>query len=153
MSAKTVLHFTTMKYKITLILLATAMLAYSGIIGLLSQRTENWKFIQSVGGIKVSEKENVLYVECYAGGGIKVTVKPTMINSALKVHRIKHKRAGNAIQIRVVTGLVAAKTKDNPKQLDLSAYPAGEYSVQYKDPDGTIYPLGQIELSAKEKSK
>ncbi len=142
-----------MKYLITSILLITATFAFSGITGILSQSTRDWSFIQSVGGMKVSAQENVLHVDCYVSGLKKVTVKPTTINSALMVRKIKHKRVGKTIQLRLVTSVIEKRGKTNPKQVDLSAYPAGEYSVQYLDSDGTTHPLGKIKLSAAKKAE
>ncbi len=145
------LHFAIMKYLITSILLITATLAFSGITGLLTQSTRDWNFIQSVGGMKVSAKQNVLHVDCHVSGTKKVTVKPTTVNSALMVRRINHKRVGKTIQLRLVTSVIEKGVKNNPKQVDLSAYPVGEYSVQYVDSDGTTHPLGKIKLSAEKK--
>ncbi len=143
-----------MKYLAASLLLITATIVFSGPLGFLTQDTRDWNFIQSVGGMKVSAKGNVLHVECYVSGLKKVTVKPTTINSALMVHRIKHKRVGKTIQLRLVTSVIEKGVKTNAKQVDLSAYPVGEYSVQYLDSDGTTHPLGKIKLSAeKKKSK
>jgi hypothetical protein len=40
-----------------------------------------------------------------------------------------------------------------PKPLDLSAYPAGEYTVQYLDSDGTTHALGKVRLTGKKQSE
>ncbi|PQJ28161.1 hypothetical protein [Rubritalea profundi] len=142
-----------MKYIVTSLLLLSATIAFSGFSGFLTQKSQDWKFIQSVGGMKVSLEEKTLNVECYVSGLKKVTIKPTMINSAMGVRRIKHKRDGKTIYLTLVTSVIEKAMTQSCKQLDLSAYPAGEYSVQYRDPDGTKHPLGKITLKEQKKGE
>ena len=92
-----------MKYITTLILLLSTTVAFSDVAGFLTKETKDWKFVQSVGGMKVSIKDTALLVECDVSGTKKVTVKPTMVNSALGVRELKHKRDGNTISLTLGT--------------------------------------------------
>lgn len=138
-----------MKFITSLIFFLTATFAFSGIAGVFTKETQDWKFIQSVGGMRVSLKDSSLVVECDVSGVKQVTVKPTMVNSALGVRELKHKRDGNTIYLTLVTSLIEKGITRSPKPVDLSAYPAGEYSVQYLDQDGTKHALGKITLKMK----
>lgn len=143
-----------MKYLATsLLLLVTATVAFSGVTGFLSQKTQNWSFIQAVGGMEVSVKENNLIIDCHVSGTKKVTVEPTLINSALGVRKVKCQRVGNIIQLRLVTSVIEKGMSSSWKSIDISAYPAGIYTVQYIDSDGTAHPLGKITLAAKKKGE
>lgn len=83
-----------MKYIITLIFLLSTAFAFSDVAGFLTRETKAWKFVQSVGGMRVSINNIPLLVECDVSGTKNVTVKPTMVNSALGVRELKHKRDG-----------------------------------------------------------
>ena len=136
------------KYLTAFILFVTASVACSGLGDLRSAffKTEDWSFIQSVGGMEVSLEGQELHVDCDVSGVRKVTVEPTMIHSALSVRKLKVMRVGNTIQLRLATGVVIKKVLRTPKPVDLSDYPAGEYSVEYLDSDGTTHPLGKVNL-------
>lgn len=136
-----------MRFITAALLLVTTTIAFSGVAGFLTRDAQDWKFIQSVGGMKVSLKENMLTVDCDVSGLKKVTVKPTMINSAMGVRKLKHKRVGKTIQLSLVTSVLEKGMTTSPKPIDLSAYPAGDYSVEYLDPDGATHPLGKITLA------
>ena len=139
--------------RITTILFLTATLAYSGLTGFLTQEKQDWNFIQSVGGLKVTAKEKTLIVDCDVSGTRKVNVKPTMIHSALAVRKVWHKRVGNTIQLKVVTSVIKKGINSACKPLDLSAYPDGAYKVGYLNSDGTTQALGQVILKAPEDGK
>jgi hypothetical protein len=139
-----------MKYLATsLLLLATATIAFSGVAGFLTKETQDWKFIQSVGGMKVSLKGTTLVVDCDVSGTKKVTVKPTMINSAMGVREVKDKRDGNKIYLTLVTSVIEKGVTTSPKPLDFSGYPEGEYSIEYLDSDGTKHALAKVTLQRK----
>ncbi|NNC89544.1 MAG: hypothetical protein HKN82_13905 [Akkermansiaceae bacterium] len=133
-----------MQYLTATLLLLAATIASSGPAGFFTREARDWKFIQAVGGMKVSAKDHVLLVECDVSGLKQVTVKPTLINSGIGVRGLKHKRDGNTIHLTVVTSVLEKGMKTSPKPVDLSDCPAGEYSVQYLDPDGTKHALGKI---------
>ena len=134
--------------KIIAILFLPAALGYSGLTGFLTQEKQDWNFIQSVGGMKVSAKDKTLIVDCDVSGIRKVTVKPSTINSAMAVRKIWHKRVDNTIQLKVVTSVIEKGINSACKPLDLSAYPDGTYKVEYLNSDGTTRALGQVTLKA-----
>lgn len=67
------------------------------------------------------------------------------INSALAPYRIKAHISGNEIDMTIVTALVGdgSLKKD---QLVLSDVSPGDYTVFYRDPDGTRHKLSQITI-------
>jgi hypothetical protein len=136
-----------MKKIIAITLLALSSLTFAIGPGFLTQKKRDWAFIQSVGGMSVSAEGQTLMIDCDVSGLRKVTVKPTMINSGLGVRKVIHKRDENKIQLTVVTSLIGKNTPTTPKPLDLSDYPAGSYSVVYRDRDGTEHDLGSVTLS------
>lgn len=138
-----------MKCITLLVFFFTATFAYSGIAGFFTQEKVDWKFVQSVGGMRVSLKESSLVVECDVSGTRPVTVKPTLINSAMGVRDLKHKRDGDTLYLTLVTSVLEKGITTSPKPVDLSAYAAGEYSVQYLDPDGAKHLIGKITLKQK----
>lgn len=142
-----------MKYITVFILLISATLAFPDVAGLLSRNKEDWKFIQSVGGMSATMKDSTLIVDCDVSGMKTVTVKPTMINSGMGVRELKHKRDGNTILLTLVTCVIGKDVKTTPKPVDLSDYPAGEYSIQYLDPDGTRHAVGKVTLEKKKEGK
>jgi hypothetical protein len=89
------MKFITAKLIVFTTLLLSATIAYSGVAGFLTKETRDWNFVQSVGGMKVSLKETGLIVECDVSGVKKVTVDPTMVNSALGVRTNESGRLWN----------------------------------------------------------
>ena len=136
-------------FAISVLLLVSATFAFSGVVGFLTRETRNWDFIQAVGGMKVSMQEDHLLVDCDVSGVRKVTVEPTVVNSALGVRTVKHQRVGDTIRLRLVTSAIEKGITRSCKPIDLSAYPAGIYTVQYVDSDGTVHPLGKVTLEGK----
>lgn len=67
------------------------------------------------------------------------------VNSALAPYRIETRTSGHEIEMTVVVALVG---DDSLKkcQLDLTGFPSGDYTVSYRDPDGTQHLLGQITI-------
>jgi hypothetical protein len=96
--------------------------------------------------MSVSLAGTTLLVECDVSGLKKVTVKPTTLNSGMGVRELKQKRDGNTIYLTLVTSVIEKGITSSPKPVDLSAYPAGEYSVQYLNPDGSKQMVGKITL-------
>lgn len=135
-----------MKFLTPLIFLLSATFVFSDVTGFLTQDKRDWNFVQSVGGMKASIKNTSLHVECNVSGLKKVTVEPTIINSALGVRSLKHKRDGNTISLTLVTCLIGKGVSTSPKPIDLAAYPDGEYSIVYLDPDGTKHAVGKVTL-------
>ena len=143
-----------MKHLLTaFILIITACFAYAGLAGFLTQEPRSWTFIQSVGGMKISLQGNTLSVDCDVSGTRKVTVKPTMINSGLAVRKLEHKQVGKTIQLSLVTSVFEKGMSSSCKPLDLSAYPAGAYSVEYRDPAGATHALGRIAIISRPRAR
>lgn len=140
-----------MKYLTIAILLLTAAIAHSGLVGFLTKESRDWAFIQSVGGMKVSLKENKLIVDCNVSGTKKVTTEPRMINSGIVVRKVVHKQVGKTIHLTVVTSVVEKGLSATCKPIHLSKYPAGTYTVQYLDRDKTTHELGKITIPSKTK--
>lgn len=135
-----------MKYLAALLLLISTVSAHAGFAGFLTKETRDWSFIQTVGGMKVTLEDRTLHVDCDVSGTRKVTVKPTMINSGMAVREVKHKQVGKTIELRLVTSVLEKGLTTTPKPLDLSGYPAGKYTVVYRDRDGATHPLGSLVL-------
>ena len=138
-----------MKHIALLILLLSSVFAFADLAGFLTKETKDWKFIQSVGGMKVSMKDTALVVDCDVSGTKQVTVKPTMINSALGVRELKCRRDGNTVFLTLVTCVIGKEVTTSPKPVDFSGFPEGEYSIAYLDPDGTQHALGKVTLRRK----
>ncbi|MFT6863544.1 MAG: hypothetical protein ACJAVK_002105 [Akkermansiaceae bacterium] len=51
----------------------------------------------------------------------------------------------------MVTSVLEKGISTTPKPVDLSKYPAGEYAVEYLNPDKTTKPLGKITIAPKKK--
>jgi hypothetical protein len=133
-------------YAIAFIMLFISTPVHSGIPQLLTSQEKSWAFIQSVGGMKVSAKDSTLTVECDVSGLKKITVEPTLINSGIGVRKLKHKRDGNTILLTLTTCVIGKGITTSPKPVDLSAYPEGEYSVEYLDPNRARHPVGKIAI-------
>ena len=142
-----------MKYMITIISMLTVTAAFSSVSGFLTQESRSWDFIQAVGGMKVQVQDDSLHVDCNVSGLKQVTQKPTLINSGIGVRKLKHKRDGNVIFLTVVTSVIKKGMKTSPEPIDLSNYPAGEYSVQYLDPDGAKHVIGKITVKRQKKGQ
>lgn len=140
---------------IAFILLLFSTPVHAGLPQFLTSQERSWAFIQSVGGMKVSAKDSILTVVCDVSGVKKVTVEPTLINSGIGVRKLKHKRDGNTILLTLSTCVIGKGITTSPKPVDLSAYPEGEYSVEYLDPDGARHPIGKtaIKRNANPKNK
>ena len=72
-----------------------------------------------------------------------------MVNSAMGVRELKHKRDGNTIYLTLVTSVIEKGITTSPKPVELTAYAAGEYSVQYLDQNGAKHMIGKITLKQK----
>lgn len=133
-----------MKKIIAPVLLLTALISHAGIAGFFTQNGVSWRFIQSVGGMKISQKENNLIIDCDVSGLRKVTVNPSTINSAKAVRKVRHQLANKKIQITLVTCVIEKGLTTSAKPVDLSKYPPGKYEVEYLNPDKTTQPLGTV---------
>jgi hypothetical protein len=139
-----------MKYRefalVSFILLTIASPGNAGLAGILSAKSQDWSFIQSVGGMKVELIDNRLLVSCDVSGRRSITTKPSTVNSGIGVRKLKCSRAGSTIRLTVVTSVIGKGMKTECGPVDLGRHPSGSYSVVYLDPDGTTHSLGTIRL-------
>ena len=118
----------------------------------LTRETENWDFIQKVGGIKTEtplETENGFYlpVKCNVSGLDSVTIKPTTLNSALSCLRIKSTVNGYTIHLKVIAGLAVTKKSDcNCKAVRIGDLEPGNYIVYYGDKSSLEHPIGKFTI-------
>jgi hypothetical protein len=118
----------------------------------LTRETENWDFIQKVGGIKIEtplETEDGFYlpVVCNVSGLDSVTIKPTTLNSALSCLKIKSTINGNAVHLKVVAGLaVFEKPNCNCKAVRIGDLEPGKYIVYYGDKSSFEHPIGKFTI-------
>ena len=118
----------------------------AGPLGFFTRHTQDWNFIQSVGGMTAVLQKDQLVVTCDVSGTQTVTIKPTMINSAMGVRKLKCSRKGNTLQLTLITSVLEKGKKTTCDPIDVSTYPPGTYSVVYRDPDGTTHTLNTIDL-------
>ena len=118
----------------------------AGLPGSLTQKHVDWNFVQAVGGMKIELVEKRLDVFCNVSGTETITVKPTQVNSGIGVRKVKCSRVGDEIRLSVITGVFENGMPTDCGNVDLTAYPAGEYQVVYVDPDGTTHLFGEVSL-------
>ena len=119
----------------------------------------DWSFIQAVGGLVIGEPylENgrlILPLRCDVSGLAKITVKPTILNSALAVEGVHLERNGTCIFLKVSTTIASQKhPKATCESVELGELPAGLYSVFYGEASSSVnshkqaVKLGEIEIN------
>mgnify|MGYP001557219656 CR=1 FL=1 len=133
---------------IAVILLFASFSSHSSILG----EGKDWDFIQSVGGIKVSNPTNkngkwLLPVLCDVSGLSTITHKPKMMNSAIVISKTKTKVIGNIIYITIETGLTdisGNSTQCSP--INIGNLNPGKYVVKYLSPNGKANDLHSFEI-------
>ena len=113
-----------------------------------------WRFMQSVGGIKVGEAQAAsgktwnIPVECDVSGLTTITTKPAIMNSALAVKDVKVEVKQDQIMIWVVTCAVNGQCRAARwnKGVELGGVEPGHYRVQYLNPDGSTVEIRSMEL-------
>jgi hypothetical protein len=84
-------------------------------MAVVTSEQRDWNFIQSVGGLAVGEPQKLadgnyrLPINCDVSGLKQVTIKPTLINSALAVRETGCAVRGQTIQLWVKTCVLDAK--------------------------------------------
>jgi hypothetical protein len=116
----------------------------------LTRETNDWQFIQRVGGISIekpilTEDGYYLPVICNVSGTDSITVKPTMLNSALSCIKIKSYTNSNNIFLKIVTGLAVSK-KDNCKckAINIGYLKKGTYKVYYGKKNSFEHQIGEF---------
>ncbi len=112
---------------------------------------ENWKFVQSVGGMALGKPALdrpgwVLPVGINVSGLDTVSVKPTVMNSALVCERVEAAIERRNIYLTVVSGLARAGAGPRCPPAELGRIDGGPYSVFYRGPGEAPVPLGEISI-------
>jgi len=133
------------------ILLSTA--SFAGLTSLLTSEHRDWNFVQSVGGIAVADpiikgnKTIWLPIICNVSGLENITVKPTMVNSALVVRKLEYKVENDKILIYLETSLIDDQNKDvKTKGVLLENIKPGVYRVEYLNPDKSSHFIREIKV-------
>jgi len=117
-----------------------------------TKKPADWKFVQRVGGIKTGtplETEDGFYlpVICNVSGTDSVTIRPTLLNSALVCTKIKTKINGNRISLTVILGVASLNSGNcNCRAVNLGKLEAGDYIIYYNDNSSDEHQIGQFAL-------
>jgi len=121
-------------------------------LNLLTRKTADWSFIQSVGGIKIEkplETEDGYYlpVTCNVSGWDSITIKPTVVNSAIFCIKTKATVDENKIYLTVIKGISIFGGNDSKsKSVRIGSLKKGNYKVYYKDKLKNQYPVGEFTI-------
>jgi hypothetical protein len=113
--------------------------------------TRNWVFVQSVGGIAIGTPireadDCFLPVRVDVSGLSAITVKPTMLNSALICERVVAFVESQNIYLSVVTGLVRKPFTPICPSANLGSAKVGTYQVFYRGQGESPFLLGQVRV-------
>lgn len=137
-----------MKMSLPIVLLIFSQGALSALLG----EERDWEFIQSVGGISIGkpvvEKNDWLIpVKCNVAGLREITVKPTMLNSALVWADTEVRIKGDVIYLSIETAVVGmGGESSNCGPAKLGKIEPGKYSVMYLSPDKSTNSIGEVEI-------
>ena len=140
------------KFKIVFGVLTLFVLVLLVSFETFTRETEDWDFIQKVGGIKTGmplETEDGFYlpVKCNVSGLDSVTIKPTTLNSALSCLKINTTVNCNSIHLRVIAGLAVTKKSDcNCKSVRVGELKPGNFTVYYGDGSSFEHPIGKFTI-------
>ena len=135
-----------------MLLLVPVLMGCASCVSLVTSRGQSWEMIQSVGGLRVDNPVThadgtvSLPVVCNVSGLDTITVKPTMLNSALVVRKIAVRCRQDRIQIQVVTCVADNTHASVSTGASLGRMKPGPYLVEYLNPDGTTVRLREIEI-------
>ena len=124
----------------------------------LESTERNWSFIESVGGLKIGQpytEQNIHYLPIVVdvSGLQEITIKPTMLNSALMCSRTGHLIKGNEIYISIFTSLINGKANTSCKSIPLINIKEGKYTVYYNTESSEKHELGAIKISSNKSVK
>jgi hypothetical protein len=136
-----------------LLAIAFPFVASSGVVSAFTSNHIDWPFIQSVGGISVGTPKQIesgiwnIPIDCDVSGLRTITVKPTTLNSALVVRKVKSKIQSGTLFIWVITSVVD-KQNHSPSATGttIKNMKPGSYPVEYLNPDGTTIPIKVVEF-------
>ncbi len=114
---------------------------------------KDWAFVQSVGGIalgatSVIDEQWSLDVRANVSGLEEVTVKPTLLNSALICESTTASVQSNDIYLTINSGLVREGYSASCPAAKLGRVNQGSYQIFYKSPNGESQRLGEIMLGS-----
>lgn len=112
----------------------------------------DWKFVQSVGGLKVGPARRLqdgrvlLPIHCDVSGLRAITRRPTTLNSGLRClpPRVEVRTGESIIYLTIRTGPATGGAKASSPPADLGQAMPGEYALRYRDPNGRSRRLRQI---------
>lgn len=113
----------------------------------------DWAFVQSVGGISIGEvsitdSHYSLAVNANVSGLEQVTVKPTLVNSALICESTTATIQDKAIYLTINKGVIREGYSTHCPAAKLNHIKAGSYQVFYKSPNGETQLLGEVLIDA-----
>ncbi len=141
-----------MKKTLAVLVLVPFLMGCASCVSWMTSRGQSWEEMQAVGGLRVDDPATqpdgriFLPVLCNVSGLETITVKPTMMNSALVVRKIDGRVRGGKIQIQVVTGLIDHRHTTRPKGVALGRLKKGVYPVEYRNPDGRTVAVRNVEI-------
>ena len=138
------------QFLICLAAILLVLIPLTAFAGVLPER-QTWAYMQSLGGISIGDpyREEGMWslpISCDVSGSKKITVKPTLLNSALATAETEAAVEGNAIYVTIVTSMMSHNKGSLCKPAALGGLPNGDYSVFYRDPDGTRHALGSLSI-------
>ena len=113
----------------------------------------DWTFIQQVGGLTVGAPQRQdhgtyrLPIRCDVSGLQAITVKPTLLNSALAVRETRAAVRGQTIQLWIVTCAVDAHHGPAAPDVILKNILPSRYQVVYRNRDGGVVNLREMEVN------
>ena len=127
--------------------LLIAMLSVASCSVVADQR--DWDFVQSVGGIAFDSPVQgsggwILPVQADVSGIRPITVKPTLLNSALACKSVEASVDGRVIYLTLVTGVVSQRRTPICPAAELGWLDPGSYSVIYRGPDRNAVSIGEV---------
>lgn len=140
-----------MKQHLQACLAGMALVFFCGM-AVVTSESRDWNFIQSVGGLAVGEPQKQadgtyrLPINCDVSGLKQVTIKPTIINSALAVREIAYAVRGQTIQLWIKTCVIDSRHSPAAPDVTLKNIPPGRYQVHYRSRDGSVMNLREIEI-------
>jgi hypothetical protein len=120
----------------------------------LFQEQKDWSFIQSVGGLRISnpiytDTGLILPIFCDVSGLYKFTIQPTIMHSALVFASVNAKVKKDEINIIINTTLAAHDTEKQTTRcqpIHLNSLQNGSYKVYYKDISGVQHYIDDVEI-------
>lgn len=122
----------------------------SGIVNSATAQHQDWKFIESVGGLTIGGQDknpNWLNIRGDVTGLTEYSTKPTLLNSGLAVKKVYKKVVDSRIQIYVVTTVISKKYSETKIYgVNIAGIKKGKYLIQYLNSDGSTVDLKEVEI-------